>query len=81
MNIQLIEEEFEPKDAIELITQIMNTKIKHHENKIANGCSEEDIKYRESKIKALQRELANLRAMIGKKTENVAINTTIKIVE
>jgi len=81
MIIQLIEGEFNPKDAIELITQIINTKIKYHENKIANGCSEEDIKYRESKIKALQKELFNLRNDIGKKTGNVTINTTIEIAE
>jgi hypothetical protein len=81
MNIQLIDGEFNPKDAMELITQITYTKIKYHENKIANGCVEEDIKYRESKIKELQKELSHLRIDMNNKTKNVTINTMIKITE
>lgn len=79
MTIQLIEGEFNPQDAKELISQIVNAKIKYHESKIADGCIEEDIKYRESKIKSLQNELSNLRNNISEKTGNVTINSLIKI--
>mgnify|MGYP000941500100 CR=1 FL=1 len=34
MNIQLIQGEFNPNDAIELIAQLVKTKIMYHENKI-----------------------------------------------
>ena len=54
MNIQLIEGQFNKKEALELITQMIHIKIKFHENKINNNSNEEDVKYRETKIKNLQ---------------------------
>ncbi len=48
MNIQLIQGQFGGKEAIELITQMIHTKVKFHENIISNNDSEEDIKMREN---------------------------------
>ena len=79
MNIQLIEGEFNCNDALELITQIIYTKIKFHENKISKSEIEEDIKARESKIKRLQKNLFELRKSIGSTSEGVKINAIINI--
>ena len=64
MNIQLIQGEFSTKEALELITQMIHVKIKYHENKIANNSNEEDTKYRESKIKRLQKELSDSKELM-----------------
>ena len=54
MDIQLIKGEFNPNDALELITKMIEVKIKFHESKINTIHQEEDIKIREKKIKNLQ---------------------------
>ncbi len=79
MNIQLIEGEYNPKDAMELITKMIDIKIKYHENKISNIENEEDIKAREAKIKKLQNELYELRRVIGATPNGVKINAEINI--
>jgi hypothetical protein len=79
MHIQLIQGEFSTPDALELVTQMVQLKIKYHENKIATDTSEEDIKYRESKIKRLQKELTELREAMILNNKNVKLEGTIKI--
>jgi hypothetical protein len=57
MNIQLIKGSFDVKEATDIITQMIHVKIKFHENKISNMSNEEDIKFREGRIKQLQKDL------------------------
>ena len=79
MNIQLIQGEFSAPDALELVTQMIQLKIKYHESKIVTDTSEEDIKYRESRIKRLQKELAELRETMILNNKNIQLEVTIKI--
>jgi hypothetical protein len=79
MDIQLIRGEFSANDALALITQMIHTKIKYHENKISNDISEEDVKYRESKIIHLQKELYELRTNIHGLSQNYKIDATIHV--
>ncbi|MBS1741784.1 MAG: hypothetical protein JST81_02010 [Bacteroidetes bacterium] len=79
MKIQLIQGAFNSKDALDLITQLMNIKIKYHENKINSDSSEEDIKWRESKIKRLHNELFECREGIQSADKNVTIESIINI--
>lgn len=79
MNIQLIQGEFSTNDALDLITQMIQVKIKYHENKIASNKNEEDIKARESKIKSLQKELYNFRLIVNSSPKSFKINGSIKI--
>lgn len=79
MNIQLIQGQFNAKDAIDIITQMIHIKVKYHENKINISSNEEDIKFRESKIKRLQKELFEFRNTIDKKIENVKLDAIIQI--
>jgi hypothetical protein len=79
MQIQLIQGDFKTADSLDIITQMIQVKIRYHENAIAKNSSEEDIKYRESKIKYLQNELSDLKKELSKKKDNVNINATISI--
>lgn len=78
MMIQLIQGEFSANDALELISQMIQIKIKYHENKISSQSNEEDIKTREVKIKRLQKELFELRRNV-KSNNNVKVEAIINI--
>lgn len=79
MNIQLIQGQFVPSDAIEIITKMIHIKIKYHESKISDLSSEEEIKYREGKIKKLQKELFAVRDEILTKKGKINIDAIINI--
>ena len=79
MNIQLIKGQFDPDDAIGIITQMIHVKIKYHESKINRDSSEEDIKFRENKIKRLQKDLFDIKRAIDSNGIQVAIESTIEI--
>ncbi len=79
MNIELIQGQFNAKDAIDIITQMIHIKIKFHESKISKNSSEEDIKMREKKIKQLQKDLYEARKYIEQKDKAININAEIEI--
>jgi hypothetical protein len=79
MEIHLIDGQFSATEAIAILTQLTEVKIKYHENKIKSSHNEEDIKMRERKIKKLQKELADSREHIQKQTSNITINSTINL--
>jgi hypothetical protein len=79
MNIHLIEGSFRAEDALELITKMVHIKINYHENKISKNETEEDLKYRESKIKRLQKELFELRTLLDNSPEKLRLNAVIHI--
>lgn len=77
MNIHLIKGSFSAADATELITQLIQVKIKFHENKISNTHSEEDIKMGERRIKQLQQDLYAARNFIKHSEGNIAIESEL----
>ncbi len=79
MNIQLILGNFDAKDALELITQMIHIKIKFHENRISHNSNEEEIKGRETKIKRLQKDLYDIRYFIEKSGGKVNIQSEIHL--
>jgi hypothetical protein len=79
MNIQLIEGQFGTKEAIEIITQMINIKVKYHEQKITQSSNEEDIKFREAKIKRLQKELHEFRTNLKNTEGTLTLHSIIKI--
>lgn len=81
MYIELINGRFSSEEAINIITRMINVKIKYHEKKVSNSTMEEDIKMRELRIIELQKQLYKIRDMIGDKREveihaNLGINET-----
>ena len=77
MNIKLIEGQFNKKEALDLITQMIHIKIKFHENKINNNSNEEDVKYRETKIKNLQKELFELKYYLDNNGNSVQLEAHV----
>lgn len=49
MNIELINGSFTREEALELITELISTKIRFHEKKISLSDQLEDIQFREKK--------------------------------
>ena len=78
MDLQLIQGQFSGDDALTIITQMIHVKIKHHESKINADSSEEDIKYRETKIKRLQQDLYEIRTKLSL-GEPVSLQSIIEI--
>lgn len=57
MKIQLIKGRFSKEESIELLSQMVQVKIRFHEQKISKSHDESDIKMREARIKQLQNDL------------------------
>ncbi len=74
--IQLIHGQFDSKDALDLLTKMIDAKIKFHESRITNLCEEEDVKMRENKIKILQNDLYEARKLI-ENCESINIESEI----
>lgn len=79
MHLQLIQGQFSADDAIEILTQMVQVKIKFHEGKIHDGLNEEDIKTRENRIKELQKELFEIRKLIAEEKAAVKMNALVEI--
>jgi hypothetical protein len=77
MQIQLIEGVFNKAESLELVSQMILVKIKYHEKAIQKNCSEEDIQYRESKIKFLQDELLLVRRELSQSATSIHVHATI----
>ncbi len=76
-SFKLIQGQFSANDAIDIITQMVQVKIKFHESKITNTSTEEDSKMQEKRIKELQNELQNLRNTILSTGGMVELNSVI----
>lgn len=79
MKIQLINGQFTANETNDLISQLVQVKIKFLENKINSLQHEEDIKSKETKIVALQNILSNLRNQINSEKLDVIIKSDIEI--
>lgn len=79
MNIQLINGDFSKADAKELITKLLSVKVKFHEDKITQDSSEEEMKFREKKIIALNNELAAFKKNIENEPATISMHSIIEI--
>lgn len=61
MQLKLIDGQFSSSEALDILSQMVQVKIKFHESKIMEDSNEEDIKYRESRMKRLQEEWSQIR--------------------
>jgi len=79
MKVQLIEGNFDAKDAIEIVTRMIHVKIKFQEDKINETSREEDINMRETRIKRLQKDLFEMRKYIENEKGKISIQSSINI--
>lgn len=81
MQFELINGTFDSKDALDILTQMVHIKIRHHENKITSDSSAEDIKFRDSKISKLQNELDRVRKEINASGGKISLQATVNIAD
>ena len=79
MKIQLINGHFTSQETTDLVSQLIQVKIKFLENKISTLHQEEDIKSKEAKIIKLQNTLALLRQQLTLSSTEIAISSEIEI--
>lgn len=80
MELQLINGYFKAAEAGELLTELVNTKIRFHEKRIQlAGDNEEDIKMREKRIIELQRGLSEIRQYLSKDPSAGNIRCTVQV--
>ena len=80
MNIQLIKGHFNAPEAIELITEMVQVKIRFLERKINLTHNEEDIKMRENRIRDLQNDLHTLRNFMIAQAGPVDLKSEITVI-
>lgn len=79
MKINLIQGQFTKRDALSIVTKMIDVKIKFQEEKIKTSDNEEDIKMRETRIKTLQKELYDAHEFIKSQKLNLSIESEIKL--
>jgi hypothetical protein len=79
MSIQLIKGSFEASEASEIIKKMIQVKIKFHEQKINHLSIEEDIKFREGRIKQLQKDLLEITNSLKEKKGLINIHAEITV--
>ena len=77
MKIQLLKGSFDAKEIEKIITDLIQVKIKFHEEKINNDDEEETIKMRENRIIKLQNELMEVRQFIAKTKSTIKVDAEI----
>jgi hypothetical protein len=79
MEIKLLEGHFKASEALELVTQLIHVKIKFHESKIEASSVEEDVKYRENRIRELQKDLYEFRKQAIRNAEELELHAHIEV--
>lgn len=74
---QLLKGSFTKEEAVNILTKMVDVKIKYHEDKIHHTSNEEDIKMRETRIKQLQKDLYEARIHIEKQNARIELNSEI----
>lgn len=79
MHLQLIKGSFNPSEALDILTRLVDVKIKFHESKIEKSHNEEDIKMREKRIKQLQQEFYEAKQVILSKGKSCELESGVTI--
>jgi len=79
MKLQLIQGNYSKMEAIDLISQLAQVKIKFLENKIEKSHAEEDIHMREQRIQQLQHDLMDAKKQIMTHENFLFLETEVQI--
>lgn len=77
MKIKLLNGSFTKQEVMDIITKMIDVKIKFHEEKIKQADHEEDTKMREKRIKELQKELYEARLYLEHVSGPVSVESEI----
>lgn len=78
-SLSLLKGVFSRQDALDLITQLVEVKIRFHEKKMKDLVEVEDLKMREKRIQSLQSELHALRTVLGQAGPDVELTSTVHL--
>jgi hypothetical protein len=78
MDIQILKGHFSSSEAIDILAQMVQVKVRFHESRIEKSQNEEDIKMRETRIKQLQRDFFEVKQRLLKQ-KSAELNAEIKI--
>ncbi len=79
MQLTLIDGSFSAAEAKELLTRLVQVKLRFHEERIATGSTEEDVSMREKRISRLQHELSVLRTQLDPDAGAVELQAVVEI--
>ncbi len=79
MKLSLLKGSFSPKEIEKIITELIQVKIKFHEEKIQNSDEEETIKMRENRIIKLQNDLKEVRSFLSNSNALIHADAEIEI--
>lgn len=77
MTIELIDGDFQPKEAIEILTKLIHVKVKFLLDKSNTSSNRVDINKCETHIKALQKQLFEVKKSIDNKNGPISIKSSI----
>ncbi len=77
MKISLLKGSFSPKEIEKIITELLQVKIKFHEEKIQSSDEEETMKMRENRIIKLQNDLKELRTFLNNTDSLINVDAEI----
>ena len=79
MQISLLKGSFSPREMEKLITELIQVKIRFHEEKIQSSDDEETMKMRENRIIKLQNDLKEVRSFLNNSDSLINVDTEIVI--
>ncbi|GEM_PF-190780 len=79
MNIQTLQGQFSKKEAIDIITQLIQVEIEFHENKMEDSKNKEHIKTSKLKIKQLKKKLHEVTKYIKQYKDGVELDSITTI--
>lgn len=77
--MELIKGTYGNNDALRIISDLIEVKIKYHTEKISQSDTEEDVKMRESRIKELQKDLSSIKQYLTSFDDILSIKAQIHI--
>ncbi|HEX4875027.1 MAG TPA: hypothetical protein VFV31_00040 [Chitinophagaceae bacterium] len=79
MTFSLIQGQFSPEEGIDILSRMIEVKIKFHEDKILHTHREEDITMRERRIQELQHELHEIKKLVKSQKAPAVIEAVVNI--
>lgn len=79
MQLQLLQGQFSAREALNILSEMIQVKIRYHEAKIGASDSEEDIHMRERRISELQNDLHQLRTTLQKGSGLVSMEAAVQL--
>lgn len=79
MKIELINNNFEPKEALDILTKLIHVNIKFHLDKIKASSSKISINMHEAEIKRLQKHLFEINQYIEILNSKITIQSSVTL--